>query len=43
MPDPACSVNGFGMKDARMPWDTATSFSTTLKVMMLSAMLKASA
>ena len=41
--EPGHSVNGLGMKDAWMPWDSATSLTTTRKVMMLSAVDSASA
>ena len=43
MPDPGYSVKGFGMNEAWMPWLTATSLMTTRKVMMLSAIVRASA
>ncbi len=43
MPEPGCSVNGFGMKDAYTPCSSATSFMTMRKVMMLSAVVSASA
>ena len=43
MPDPGCVVKGFGMKVAQMPWDSATSRTTVRKVMMLSAVVSASA
>ena len=43
MPDPGCSVNGFGMNDAYTPWLSATSFITRRNVMMLSAVESASA
>ena len=43
MPEPACSVNGLGMKLAQMPWLSATSPTTVRKVMMLSAVDSASA
>ncbi|MET3963440.1 hypothetical protein ABIE44_003374 [Marmoricola sp. OAE513] len=43
MPEPGCSVNGFGMKDAQTPWPSATSRTTVRKVMMLSAVESASA
>ena len=36
-------MNGLGMKDALIPWDSATSFTTTLKVIRLSAVDSASA
>ena len=43
MPEPGWSLNGFGMKDANMFCITATSLITTRKVMMLSAIVSASA
>ena len=43
MPEPGCAVNGLGMNDAQMPWPSATSRTTVRKVMMLSAVLSASA
>ncbi len=43
MPEPGWVVNGLGMNDAQMPWLSATSRMTVRKVMMLSAVLSASA
>ncbi len=43
MPEPGCVVNGLGMKLAQMPWLIATSRITVRKVMMLSAVDRASA
>jgi len=43
MPDPGRSVNGLGMNDAKTPCDSATSFMTMRNVMMLSAVVSASA
>ena len=43
MPEPGWSVSGLGMKDANRFCITATSLITTRKVMMLSAMVSASA
>ena len=43
MPEPGCSVNGLGMNVAQMPCSSATSFMTRRKVMMLSAVVSASA
>ncbi len=43
MPDPGCSVNGFGMNDAYTPCSSATSLMTCRNVMMLSAVVSASA
>lgn len=43
MPEPGCSVNGFGMNEANTPCSSATSFITSRKVMMLSAVVSASA
>ena len=42
-PDPGCSANGLGMNDAKMPCSRATSLMTARKVMMLSAVDRASA
>ena len=36
-------VNGLGMNDAQIPWPSATSRTTVRKVMMLSAVVRASA
>ncbi len=36
-------MNGLGMNDAQIPWLSATSRITVRKVMMLSAVLSASA
>ncbi len=41
--EPGCAVNGLGMNEARTPWVIATSFTTYRNVMMLSAMVSASA
>ncbi len=43
MPEPGWVVNGWGMNVAQMPWLSATSRITVRKVMMLSAVLSASA
>ena len=43
MPEPGWVVNGLGMNVAQMPWLSATSRITVRKVMMLSAVLSASA
>ena len=43
MPEPGWSFNGFGMKDAYTFCSSATSFTTSRKVMMLSAVVSASA
>ena len=43
IPLPGASANGFGMKEAWIRCEAATSFTTTRKVMMLSAMVSASA
>jgi len=43
MPEPGCSVNGLGMKVAQTPCSIATSFITRRKLMMLSAVVSASA
>ena len=43
MPEPGCSVNGLGMKEAYTPCSSATSFITSRNVMMLSAVVSASA
>ena len=43
IPEPGCVVNGLGMKLAQMPWLSATSRTTVRKVMMLSAVDRASA
>ena len=43
MPDPGWSLNGLGMNEALMPCDSATSFTTTRKVIRLSAVDSASA
>ena len=43
MPLPGWSVNGFGMKVACTPWESATSLMTCRNVMMLSAVVSASA
>ncbi len=42
-PSRGASENGLGMNEARTPWVIATSFTTYRKVMMLSAMVSASA
>src|ERR1700754_310799 len=41
--EPGCAENGLGMNDARTPCLIATSLTTYRKVMMLSAMVNASA
>ena len=43
IPDPGWAVNGLGMKVAQTPWLSATSRITVRKVMMLSAVVRASA
>ena len=43
MPEPGCVVNGLGMNVAQMPWLSATSRMTVRNVMMLSAVVSASA
>ena len=43
MPLPGWSVNGLGMKVACTPCESATSLTTCRKVMMLSAVVSASA
>ena len=43
MPLPGWSVYGLGMKVARTPCESATSLTTCRKVMMLSAVVSASA
>ena len=43
MPLPGWSVNGLGMKVARTLCESATSLTTCRKVMMLSAVVRASA
>ena len=43
MPEPGCSANGLGMKEAKMPCSSATSLITVRNVMMLSAVVRASA
>ena len=43
MPLPGWSVNGLGMKVARTLWVSATSLTTCRNVMMLSAVVSASA
>ena len=43
MADPGWSVNGLGMNDALTPCVIATSLTTYRNVMMLSAMVRASA
>ncbi len=43
MPEPGCSANGLGMKEAYTPCSSATSLTTRRKVMMLSAVVSASA
>ena len=43
MPEPGYSVNGLGMKVAQTPCSIATSFITRRKLMMLSAVVSASA
>ncbi|CAB5020009.1 unannotated protein [freshwater metagenome] len=43
IPEPGWSANGLGMNDANAPWSSATSFITSRKVMMLSAVVSASA
>jgi hypothetical protein len=43
MPEPGHWANGFGMNVAWMPCPSATSFTTTRNVMMLSAVASASA
>ena len=43
MAEPGWSENGLGMNEARTPWVIATSLTTYRKVMMLSAMVSASA
>ena len=42
-PEPGWVVNGLGMKLAQMSWPSATSRTTVRKVMMLSAVVNASA
>lgn len=43
MPEPGKSVNGLGMNEAHTPCSSATSFMTSRNVMMLSAVVSASA
>ena len=43
MPLPGWSVNGLGMNVACTPWESATSLTTCRNVMMLSAVVSASA
>ncbi len=43
MPEPGWSAKGFGMNEASTPCSSATSFTTRRKVMMLSAVVSASA
>ena len=43
MPEPGYSVNGLGMNVAQTPCSIATSFITRRKLMMLSAVVSASA
>ena len=43
MPEPGWSANGLGMNVAYTPCSSATSFTTSRNVMMLSAVVRASA
>lgn len=43
MPEPGWSTKGFGMKLANTPCSSATSLTTVRNVMMLSAVVSASA
>ena len=43
MPEPGWSASGLGMKEAKTPCSSATSLTTVRKVMMLSAVVSASA
>ena len=43
MPEPGCSANGLGMNAAKTPCSSATSLMTVRNVMMLSAVVSASA